>query len=148
MRNYQSLEEISEINCLLDNIKKEYISVLQQLNPNVYSGNYEEWSGKAQGFKDIIDQGKFKTIRKKLPVYKQQLAQKIETEKLALATKEAEKLDNAKQEVVSILNQLHPTLYPANFEEWSTHPATQNSRAKELLDSNNLGAIEKKIGSL
>ena len=42
-------------------------------------------------------------------------------------------------------NQLNPTLYPANFEEWSTHPATQNSRAKALLDSNNLGAIEKKL---
>jgi hypothetical protein len=126
-------------------LKEEYISVLHQLNPKVYSANYEDWSGKAQGAKDIIDQGNFKTIRKKLPVYKQQLVQKIETEKLALATKEAEKLDSAKQEVVSILNQLHPTLYPANFEEWSTHHAAHNSTAKALLDSGNLGAIEKKL---
>ena len=142
----QKEQLLSELRIKEENqLKEEYISVLHQLNPKVFSANYEDWSGKAQGFKDIIDQGKFKTIRKKLPVYKQQLAQKIETEKLALATKEAEKLDSAKQEVVSILNQLNPTLYPANFEEWSTHPATQNSRAKALLDSNNLGAIEKKL---
>jgi DNA-binding XRE family transcriptional regulator len=137
---------LSELRIKEENqLKEEYISVLHQLNPKVFSANYEDWNDKAQAFKDIIDQGKLKTIRKKLPVYKQQLAQKIETEKLALATKEAERLDNAKQEVVSILNQLHPHSYPANFEEWSTHPATQNSRAKALLDSNNLGAIEKKL---
>ncbi|MBM3467628.1 MAG: hypothetical protein FJX70_07380 [Alphaproteobacteria bacterium] len=142
----QKEQLLSELRIKEENqLKEEYISVLHQLNPKIFSANYEDWSGKAQGFKDIIDQGKFKTIRKKLPVYKQQLAQNIETEKLALVAKEVEKLDKAKGEVVSILNQLHPHSYPANFEEWSTHPATQNSRAKELLDSNNLGAIEKKL---
>ena len=142
----QKEQLLSELRIREENqLKEEYISVLHQLNPKVFSANYEDWNDKAQGFKDIIDQGKFKTIRKKLPVYKQQLAQKIETEKLALATKEAEKLDKAKQEVVSILNQLHPTLYPANFEEWSTHHAAHNSTAKALLDSGNLEAIEKKL---
>jgi hypothetical protein len=97
-------------------LKEEYISVLHQLNPKVYSANYEDWSGKAQGAKDIIDQGNFKTMRKKLPVYKQQLARKLETEKLALEAQEAERLDKAKEEVASILNQLHPALYPANLK--------------------------------
>jgi len=40
MRNYQSLEEISEINCLLDNIKKEYASGIQPILKNNYSNIY------------------------------------------------------------------------------------------------------------
>jgi hypothetical protein len=121
-------------------LKEEYISVLHQLNPKVYSANYEDWSGKAQGAKDIIDQGNFTKIKKNLPVHKQQLAQKIETEKLALAVKEAEKLDKAKEEAVSILHQLHPHAYPVNYEDWPTH-----IKARKLLDSGNLQAIEKNL---
>ena len=40
MRNYQSLEEISEVNCLLDNIKKEYEYVIQPILKNNYSNIY------------------------------------------------------------------------------------------------------------
>ena len=40
MRNYQSLEEISEINCLLNNIKKEYESGIQPILKNNYSNIY------------------------------------------------------------------------------------------------------------
>lgn len=40
MRNYQSLEEISEINCLLDNIKKEYAFGIQPILKNNYSHIY------------------------------------------------------------------------------------------------------------
>lgn len=40
MRNYQSLEEISEINCLLDNIKKEYEYGIQPILKNNYSNIY------------------------------------------------------------------------------------------------------------
>ena len=69
-------------NVVHNNIKKEYISVLQQLNPNVYSGNYEEWSGQAQGAKNLIDQNDIKKISKKLVSYKIQLSNKIAKEKL------------------------------------------------------------------
>ena len=40
MRNYQSLEEISEVNCLLDNIKKEYEYGIQPILKNNYSNIY------------------------------------------------------------------------------------------------------------
>ena len=40
MRNYQSLEEISEVNCLLDNIKKEYDYGIQPILRNNYSNIY------------------------------------------------------------------------------------------------------------
>jgi large subunit ribosomal protein L5 len=40
MRNYQSLEEISEVNCLLDNIKKEYEYGIQPILRNNYSNIY------------------------------------------------------------------------------------------------------------
>lgn len=40
MRNYQSLEEISEVNCLLDNIKKEYDYGIQPILQNNYSNIY------------------------------------------------------------------------------------------------------------
>lgn len=40
MRNYQSLEEISEVNCLLDNIKKEYEYGIQPILKNTYSNIY------------------------------------------------------------------------------------------------------------
>ena len=35
-------------------LKEEYISVLHQLNPKVFSANYEDWGGKYQGYKDLI----------------------------------------------------------------------------------------------
>jgi len=45
MRNYGSLEEISEINCLLENIKKEYEEgikpVLRKNNPYMYSNPHK-----------------------------------------------------------------------------------------------------------
>jgi large subunit ribosomal protein L5 len=40
MRKYQSLEEISEVNCLLDNIKKEYEYGIQPILKNNYSNIY------------------------------------------------------------------------------------------------------------
>jgi large subunit ribosomal protein L5 len=40
MRNYQSLEEISEVNCLLDNIKKEYEYGIQPILKNNYFNIY------------------------------------------------------------------------------------------------------------
>ena len=40
MRNYQSLEEISEVNCLLDNIKREYKYGIQPILRNNYSSIY------------------------------------------------------------------------------------------------------------
>jgi large subunit ribosomal protein L5 len=40
MRNYQSVEEISEVNCLLDNIKKEYEYGIQPILKNNYSNIY------------------------------------------------------------------------------------------------------------
>ena len=40
MRNYQSLEEIAEVNCLLDNIKKEYEYGIQPILKNNYSNIY------------------------------------------------------------------------------------------------------------
>ena len=40
MRNYQSLEEISEVNCLLENIKKEYEYGIQPILKDNYSGIY------------------------------------------------------------------------------------------------------------
>jgi large subunit ribosomal protein L5 len=40
MRNYQSLEEIAEVNCLLDNIKKEYDYGIQPILRNNYSNIY------------------------------------------------------------------------------------------------------------
>ena len=40
MRNYQSLEEISEVNCLLDNIKREYKYGIQPILKNNYSNIY------------------------------------------------------------------------------------------------------------
>lgn len=45
MRNYNSLEEIAEINCLLENVKKEYEEgirpVLQKNNPHMYSNPHK-----------------------------------------------------------------------------------------------------------
>jgi Ribosomal protein L5 len=40
MRNYQSLEEISEVNCLLENIKKEYEYGIQPILKDNYSRIY------------------------------------------------------------------------------------------------------------
>jgi large subunit ribosomal protein L5 len=40
MRNYQSLEEISEVNCLLENIKKEYEYGIQPILRDNYSRIY------------------------------------------------------------------------------------------------------------
>jgi large subunit ribosomal protein L5 len=45
MRNYQSLEEIAEINCLLEDIKKEYEEgirpVLRKTNPSMFSNPHK-----------------------------------------------------------------------------------------------------------
>lgn len=137
----QKEQLLSELRIREENqLKEEYISVLHQLNPKVFSANYEDWGGKYQGYKDLIVNGDYKTIKKHIPIHKQKLAQKIETEKLALATKEAEKLDKAKEEAVSILHQLHPHSYPVNYEDWPTH-----IKARKLLDSGNLQAIEKNL---
>ncbi len=137
----QKEQLLSELRIKEENqLKEEYISVLHQLNPKVFSANYEDWTSKYQGYKDLIVNGDYKTIKKHIHKHKQKLAQKIETEKLALATKEAEKLDKAKEEAVSLLHQLHPHAYPVNYEDWPTH-----IKARKLLDSGNLQAIEKNL---
>jgi hypothetical protein len=78
-------------------LKNEFIDIVPKLYPGDYPVRFEDWTN--QWGKGVIDRGEFETIKNSLPIYRKQLAEKLEAERIEAQRLEAEKLQAEKLEL-------------------------------------------------
>lgn len=78
-------------------LKNEFIDIVPKLYPKDYPVRFEDWTN--QWGKGVIDRGEFETIKNSLPIYRKQLAEKLEAERIEAQRLEAERLQAEKLEL-------------------------------------------------
>ena len=78
-------------------LKNEFIDIVPKLYPRDYPIRFEDWTN--QWGKGVIDRGEFETIKNSLPIYRKQLAEKLEAERIEAQRLEAERLQAEKLEL-------------------------------------------------
>ena len=78
-------------------LKNEFIDIVPKLYPKDYPVRFEDWTN--QWGKGVIDRGEFETIKNSLPIYRKQLAEKLEAERIEAERLEAERLQAEKLEL-------------------------------------------------
>ena len=117
----QTIEQLRK-NGVVD-VKQEFINNLHALHPKVYPANFNEWTNDLP-MKAYVDQNYIKGMEENNKIYKQQLTELREPK--------------IRQEFINNLHALHPTVYPANFNEW-----TNDLPMKAYVDQNYIKGMEE-----
>jgi len=85
-------------------LKKELIEILPKLHPKSYPVKFEDWTN--QYGKQLLDEGKFIIIEQSLPIYRQQLAEKLKTQRLAKEEEEKQRLETETKKTKELKQKL------------------------------------------
>ncbi|MFK7973623.1 MAG: hypothetical protein AB8B66_01990 [Rickettsiaceae bacterium] len=78
-------------------LKKEFVEILSKLYPSRYPTDFADWTN--QWGKGVIDRGEYDTVKRLIPVYKEQLqAQRVEAARIEAERLEVERVEAARIE--------------------------------------------------
>ncbi len=80
------------------------IEILPKLHPKSYPVKFEDWTN--QYGKQLLDEGKFIIIEQSLPIYRQQLAEKLKTQRLAKEEEEKQRLETETKKTKELKQKL------------------------------------------